>query len=131
MRRLCTVASVVYGTKLMTAKYRILQRHEPFIYDPIKIVSTHKFSIGILPQFICIARFIVRSIVRPRKKLTFSFGISSREEKKKRATVVVIVVVVASIVSSFLSSRFSGIQRTENTKKINRQQRVFNVHLCF
>lgn len=131
MRRLCIAASVVYATKLLKAKYRILQRHEPFIYDPIKNVSTHKFPIGILPQFLCIARFIVRAIVRPRKKTTFSIGISSREEEKKRATVAVIVIVVAFIVSTFLSSRFSAIQRTEHTTKINRHQRVFNVHLCF
>lgn len=32
---------------MLVAKIRILQRHAALIYDPIKNVSTNKFSIGI------------------------------------------------------------------------------------
>lgn len=34
---------------MLATKIRILQRHEAFIYDPIRNVSGNKFSIGILP----------------------------------------------------------------------------------
>lgn len=43
---------------------------EAFIYDPIKNVSTNKFSIGISQQFISTVRFIIHAIVQARKNFT-------------------------------------------------------------
>lgn len=89
---------------------------EAFIYDPIKNVSTNKFSIGISQQFIWTARFIIRGIVQANgKKESTKFcmeyiqlkHVSKREER------------AAVSKSTFKVSRFSGMHNERTIQHFN------------